>query len=114
MFNVDPEPRDPPSVQIPSTVSVLALSQPSRRVLQNLIENEHLAWERFKKVVTDEDVAACYDMSLKDFEHSGVHDLFKVCEFFLFLFFLFIYFYFLFFIFKSRPFSNVYVCICLT
>ena len=28
----------------------------------------------------DEDVAACYDMSLKDFEHSGVRDLFKVCE----------------------------------
>ena len=30
--------------------------------------------------ITNEDVAACYDMSLKDFEHSGVHDLFKVCE----------------------------------
>ena len=26
----------------------------------------------------DEDITACYDMSLKDFEHSGVHDLFKV------------------------------------
>ena len=26
----------------------------------------------------DEDINACYDMSLKDFEHSGVHDLFKV------------------------------------
>ena len=24
------------------------------------------------------DVGACYNMSLKDFEHSGVHDLFKV------------------------------------
>ena len=38
--------------------------------------------------ITNEDVAACYDMSLKDFEHSGVHDLFKVCEL-LSLFFLF-------------------------
>ena len=28
--------------------------------------------------VTDADVSACYNMSLKDFEHSGVHDLFKV------------------------------------
>ena len=32
--------------------------------------------------MTDQDVAARYDMSLKDFEHSGVHDLFKVCKLF--------------------------------
>ena len=44
----------------------------------NLVDNEDLAWGRFEKVVFDEDIAACYDMSLKDFEHSGVHDLFKV------------------------------------
>ena len=38
--------------------------------------------------VIDADVTACY-MSLKDFEHSGVHDLFKVCKLFSFsLFFL--------------------------
>nr|XP_023905687.1 uncharacterized protein LOC112017466 [Quercus suber] len=43
----------------------------------NIIENEDLAWERFKQAVTDEDINVCYDMSLKDFEHSGVHDLFK-------------------------------------
>ena len=67
-------------MQIPSIVNVPTSSQPSRRVPQNLIENEDLTWERFEKVVTDEDVAACYDMSLKDFEHSSVHDLFKVCE----------------------------------
>ena len=36
--------------------------------------------------VTDMDVTTCYNMSLKDFKHSGVHDLFKVCK--LFLFFL--------------------------
>ena len=29
--------------------------------------------------MTDEDVTACYDMSLKEFEHSVVHDHFKVC-----------------------------------
>ena len=39
--------------------------------------------------MTNEDVAACYDMSLKDFEHSGVHDLFKICK----LLFIYIYIY---------------------
>ena len=39
----------------------------------NLLENE-----RFEKAVTGEDAAVCYDKSLKEFEHSGVHDLFKV------------------------------------
>ena len=47
----------------------------------NIIENENLAWERFQKAVTDEDINVCYNMSLKDFEHSGVHDLFKVIVF---------------------------------
>ena len=53
-------------------------SQPSAHVPTNIVENENLAWERFQKAVTDEDINVCYDMSLKDFEHSGVHDLFKV------------------------------------
>ena len=51
--------------------------------------------------MTNEDVAACYDMSLKDFEHSGVHDLFKVCE----LHSIYIYIYI------SHPVNNVYMCI---
>ena len=38
--------------------------------------------------VTDADVTACYNMSLKDFEHSGVHDLFKVNFLFYFIFFI--------------------------
>ena len=53
-------------------------SQPAQKVSSNIIENEDLAWERFKNAVTDEDINTCYDMSLKDFEHSGVHNLFKV------------------------------------
>ena len=57
-------------------------SQPSQRVPLNLIEKEDLAWERFEKVVTDKDVAACYDMSLIEFEHSAVYDHFKVCNYF--------------------------------
>ncbi|XP_065635170.1 uncharacterized protein LOC136069947 [Quercus suber] len=63
--------------QATSSKTVLTPSQPPRTASSNIIENEDLAWERFKKAVTDEDINACYDMSLKDFEHSGVHDLFK-------------------------------------
>ena len=36
--------------------------------------------------MTDEDVAAWYDMSLKDFEHSGVHDLFKICKLLIYIY----------------------------
>ena len=47
-----------------------------------LLESEDLAWEMFQQVVNDEDIAVCYDMSLKEFEHSTVDDLFKVHIFF--------------------------------
>ena len=43
-----------------------------------LLESEDLAWDYFNQVVTNEDVTICYDMSKKEFEHSTVHDLFKV------------------------------------
>ena len=65
----------------PSKTTVPATSQPSAHVPTNIIENESLAWEHFQKAVTDEDINVCYDMSLKDFEHSDVHDLFKVMAF---------------------------------
>ena len=65
-----------------SKTTVLASSQPFQRVPMNLLENEDLAWERFEKAVTSKDVAACYDMSLREFEHSAIHDLFKVCNYF--------------------------------
>ena len=68
--------KTPPSKRI-----VPAISQPSPQVPTNIIENENLARERFQKAVTDEDINVCYDMSLKDFEHSGVHYLFKVIVF---------------------------------
>ena len=35
-------------------------------------------------MVNDEDIAVCYDMSLKEFEHSIIDDLFKVHIFFFF------------------------------
>ena len=61
-----------------SKMIVRATSQPSTHVPKNIIENENLAWEHFQKAVIDEDINICYDMSLKDFEHSGLHDLLKV------------------------------------
>ena len=70
-----------PSKTPPSKTTVPATSQPSPQVPTNIIENENLAWERFQKAITDEDINVCYDMSLKDFEHSSVHDLFKVIVF---------------------------------
>ena len=75
----------PPKTTVPAT------SQPSQQVPSNIIENEDLAWENFKKAILDEDINVCYDMSLKDFEHFSVHDLFKVSNFSFFLVFVTIY-----------------------
>jgi len=83
----DSEPKDPSSKTIPSIVHAPTSSQPSMEVPQHLLGNEDLAWERFTMAVTDANVTACYNMSLKDFEHSGVHDLFKVNFLFFILFF---------------------------
>ena len=52
----------------------------------NLLENEDFAQKRFQQAVTDEDSVVCYDMSLKEFEHFTVHNLFKV----LFYYFTFV------------------------
>ena len=84
---LDSEPKDSP-MQVPSIVKTPSTSLPPPQAPQHLIGNEDLAWERFKMAVTDEDVSACYNMSLKDFEHSGVHDLFKVCIYSLLFFIL--------------------------
>ena len=77
---LDPEPKDPPSRKISSMIHAPTSSTLPKEVPQHLLGNEDLAWERFSTAVTDMDVdvGACYNMSLKDFEHSGVHDLFKV------------------------------------
>ena len=82
----------------PSKTIVPATSQPSQQVPSNIIEYEDLALERFQKAVLDEDINVCYDMSLKDFEHSGVHDLFKVSNYLFFLVFANIYIFILTFI----------------
>ena len=78
----------------PPSKAIVPTPQPSQQVLSNIIENEDLAWEHFQKAILDEDINVCYDMSLKDFEHSGVHDLFKVSNFSFFLIFVTIYIFF--------------------
>ena len=82
ILTIDSEPKDPSSKKVSSTVHAPTSSLPSKEVPQHLLGNKDLAWERFMTVVKDVDVSACYNMSLKDFEHSSVLDLFKVIFFF--------------------------------
>ena len=76
------------SVKQPSAVQILnldlsntlevTLSKPPSGSPMTLLRSEGLAWERFQQAVSEEDVAICYNMSVKEFERSTVHDLFKV------------------------------------
>ena len=50
-------------------------SEPSDRP-SNLVLNESYAWRTFKGIVTDNEVNECYNMSVKEFERSSIHDLF--------------------------------------
>ena len=76
---IESTPSKTPSSKIPSSKSTVSgLSQPFEKTSKNIIENEDLAWEHFQMAVLDEDINVCYDMDLKEFEHSGVHNLFKV------------------------------------
>ena len=51
-------------------------SKPSNHP-SNLVLDENYAWRMFKEIVTDNEVNECYNMSVKEFERSGIHDLFK-------------------------------------
>ena len=66
----DPPPH-PKASRMPSSSE--ASDRPS-----NLVLDESYAWMTFKGIVTDREVNECYNMSVKEFERSGVHDLFKV------------------------------------
>ena len=75
---IESTPSKTPPSKIPlSKSTVPGSSQPST----NIIENEDLAWECFQMAVLDEEINMCYNIGLKEFEHSGVHDLFKVCSY---------------------------------
>ena len=67
-------------------------SEPSDRP-SNLVLDEGYTWRTFKGIVTEREVNECYYMSVKEFERSSIHDLFKVslslvlvCKFFFFFF----------------------------
>nr|XP_023872483.1 uncharacterized protein LOC111985086 [Quercus suber] len=51
-------------------------TEPSDRP-SNLVLDEGYAWRTFKGIVIDNEVNECYNMSVKEFERSGIHDLFK-------------------------------------
>ena len=62
----------------------------------NLVLDENYAWRTFKGIITDHEVNECYNMSVRGFERSGIHDLFKVffsslCVLLFFFFFFNIY-----------------------
>ena len=47
----------------------------------NLVLDEDHAWKTFKGIIFNREVSACYNMLVRDFEHSAIHDLSKVCSF---------------------------------
>ena len=82
---------DPPSFEVALDVSTLDASRPTidsstippiikdpANISRTPLSSESLAWSRFKMVMKHEDVMACYDMFVKEFECHIVHDLFKV------------------------------------
>ena len=70
-----------PSSEAPPCPNPESSKTPSMSTSFTFIRGEALAWNRFKMVVKEDDVMACYDMSVKEFEHSTIHDLFKVLIF---------------------------------
>ena len=77
------QPENPP----PSTAKTSYRIHPSVLTKRppNLVLDEDYAWKTFKGVITDKEVSACYDMSVKDFERSTIHNIFKVCNFLIIL-----------------------------
>ena len=72
---IHPVQSDPPPP--PKASRKPSLSERSDRP-SNLVLDESYVWRTFKGIVTDREVNECYNMSVKEFECSGVHDLFKV------------------------------------
>ena len=72
-----------PETSIPSTAKVPHRVHPSipTKHPSNLVLDKDHAWKTFKGIIFDREVNACYNMSVWDFEHSAILDLFKVCSF---------------------------------
>ena len=88
MVNLDESPVDVEPVQTihpiqtePTPQTKIARKPPSSEPSDrpsNLVLDENYAWRTFKRIVIDNEVNECYNMSIKEFERSGIHDLFKV------------------------------------
>ncbi|XP_065628752.1 uncharacterized protein LOC136061323 [Quercus suber] len=72
---VHPVSSDPPPPPSKTSRKPHLPEEPNRP--SNLVLDESYAWRTFKGLVTDNEVNECYNMSVKDFERSGIHDLFK-------------------------------------
>ena len=55
-------------------------SEPSKRP-PNLVLDKGYTRKTFKGIITENEVNSCYNMSVRDFERSAIHDLFKVYKF---------------------------------
>ena len=76
-------PVQPENLPPPATKTLYRL-YPSKQTKcpSNLVLDEGYAWRSFKGLIIDNEVNACYSMSVKDVERSSIHDLFKVCSFY--------------------------------
>ena len=72
---IQPVQTDPPPP--PKASHKPSSSKPSDRP-SNLVLDKGYAWRTFKGIVTEREVNECYNMLVKEFERSGIHDLFKV------------------------------------
>ena len=71
---VQPEKPTLPTAKVPHGVHPLVPT----KCPPNSILDEDYAWKTFKGIISEIEVSECYDMLVKDFEHSAIHDLFKV------------------------------------
>ena len=84
VINVVPVQTDPPP---PAKTSRRPHpSEPSKQP-PNLVLDEGYVWRTFERIITNNEVNSCYNMSVKDSERSAIHDLFKVHKFHSLLFY---------------------------
>ena len=84
MVNVVPIQTIPPiQTNPPPPIKALRKAHPSEWSERppNLALDESYTQRTFKGIITNNEVNSCYNMSVKDFERSAIHDLFKVYKF---------------------------------
>lgn len=72
----------PSMAKTPLTDANLSLNPyaatPPKNCPLTLLRSKGITWDSFLQAVTDKNVTIFYDMSVKEFERSTVHDIFKV------------------------------------